>query len=213
MVEKYTITKKDEVFSLLKDKRNFEYMNEVLLRRLINEMKVIRFTEKTLLIKQDSENHFIYIIIRGGVTVYVDKKPLYMLRRTGDVFGELSFVTKAPSTASIVAEKDLGVMAISFSFLKKLNSMEFGLWLCRVIGDKLIRTSKLKTAEALPTTREKTTVNTKQAPFPLSTKPVAMPALAPTETAPVPVSNGLSAPGDELTAASPTDFSDSAETL
>jgi len=168
MVEKYTITKKEEVYNLLKDKRNFAYMSEELLRRLIDEMKVVRFTEKTLLIKQDGENHFIYIIVKGGVTVYVDKKPLYMLRRTGDVFGELSFVTKNPSTASIVAEKDLGVMAISFNFLKKMNSMELGLWLCRVIGDKLIRTSKLKIADAiaLPSPQQKTAAPKKETPKP-----------------------------------------------
>jgi len=144
MVEKYKITKKEEVFSLLKNKRNFTYMSESLLRRLINEMKVIRFTEKTLLLKQETENQFIYIIIKGSVTVYVDKKPLYTLRRTGDVFGELSFATKKPSTASIVADEGLGVMAISFKFLKKLNDIELGFWLCNVLGEKLVRTSKLK---------------------------------------------------------------------
>jgi cyclic nucleotide-binding protein len=144
MVEKYKITKKEEVFNLLKNKRNFNFMSESLLRRLINEMKVIRFTQKTLLIKQETENRFIYIIIKGSVTVYVDKKPLYTLRRTGDVFGELSFATKKPSTASIVAEEGLGVMAISFNFLKKLNDIELGFWLCNVLGEKLVRTSKLK---------------------------------------------------------------------
>jgi len=145
MVEKYKITKKGEVYELLKDKRNFQYMSESLLRRLINEMKVVRFTQKTLLLKQETENRFIYIIIRGKVTVYLDKKPLYTLRRTGDVFGELSFATKSPSSASVVAEEGLGVMAISFNYLKKLNDVEFGLWLCHVLGEKLVRTSKLKT--------------------------------------------------------------------
>ncbi len=149
MVEKYKITKKGEVYEMLKDKRNFQYMSETLLRRLINEMKIVRFTQKTLLLKQDTENHFIYIIIRGKVTVYLDKKPLYTLRRTGDVFGELSFATKSPSTASIVAEEGLGVMAISFNYLKKLNDVEFGLWLCHVLGEKLVRTSKLKTIRSI----------------------------------------------------------------
>ncbi|MFH2132889.1 MAG: cyclic nucleotide-binding domain-containing protein [bacterium] len=144
MVEKYKITKQEEVYNLLKTKRNFSYMSETLLRRLISEMKVVRFTKKTLLLKQDTENRFIYIIIKGAVTVYVYKKPLYTLRRTGDVFGELSFATKSPSTASIVAEEGLGVMAISFNYLKKLNDIEFGFWLCHVLGEKLVRTSKLK---------------------------------------------------------------------
>lgn len=168
MVEKYTITKKQEVFDLLKEKRNFSLMNSGLLKRLINEMKIVRFTKKTLLIKQNEENRFIYIIVKGGVTVYVDKKPLYMLRRTGDVFGELSFVNKSPSTASVVAEPDTGVMAISFKYLKKMNDIEFALWLCRVVGEKLIRTSKLKTAEGDPSQEKAAKPKAAKAPAPVA---------------------------------------------
>jgi len=47
MVEKYQITKKEEVYKILKNKRNFEYMSEALLRSLIDHMKVVRFTDET----------------------------------------------------------------------------------------------------------------------------------------------------------------------
>ena len=179
MVEKYKITKKGEVYELLKDKRNFQYMSERLLRRLIQEMKIVRFTKKTLLIKQDTQNRFIYIIIRGKVTVYLNKKPLYTLRRTGDVFGELSFATKSPSTASVVAEEGLGVMAISFNYLKKLNDVEFGLWLCHVLGEKLVRTSKLKTIR----TTENIDELEAEAPAKTDSKPSATASPGLTETA------------------------------
>jgi CRP-like cAMP-binding protein len=144
MAEKYSITKKEEVYNLLKNKRNFEYMSESLLRRLIDVMKVVRFREEKMLIKQGEENVYCYIIIKGSVSVYVDDQFLYQLRRTGDVFGEISFVTHQISTATIKAEKDLGVMVISFDFFNKVQNIELALWLARVIGEKLIRTSKLK---------------------------------------------------------------------
>jgi CRP-like cAMP-binding protein len=154
MVEKYSIIKKEEVYILLKNKRNFEYMSEPLLRRLIDVMKVVRFREERWLIKQGSENTNFYIIIKGSVSVYVDGKFLYKLKRTGDVIGEISFVTKSISTASIKADKDLGVIAVSYNFLNRLQSVELCLWLARVIGEKLIRTSKIKsgleTEEAFP---------------------------------------------------------------
>lgn len=144
MIEKYHIVKKEEVFILLKNKRNFEYMSEPLLRKLIDVMKVIRFRDERWLIKQGSENSIFYIIIKGSVSVYVDGKFLYKLRRTGDVIGELSFVTKSISTASVKADKDLGVIAVSYSFFNRLQSVELCLWLARVIAEKLIRTSKIK---------------------------------------------------------------------
>ncbi len=154
MAEKYSITKKEEVYKLLKNKRNFEFMSEALLRQLINVMKVVRFREERILIKQGAENAFCYIIIKGCVSVYVDGKFLYKLRRTGDVFGEISFVTQSISTATIKAEKDLGVMVISYSFFNKLKNIELALWLARVIGEKLIRTSKIKSVETASMSNE-----------------------------------------------------------
>ncbi len=154
MAEKYSITKKEEVYNLLKNKRNFEYMSESLLRQLIDVMKVVRFRKERILIKQGAENAFCYIIIRGSVSVYVDGKFLYKLRRTGDVFGEISFVTQSISTATIKAEKDLGVMVISYSFFNKLKNIELALWIARVIGEKLVRTSKIKSEGAAPAVNE-----------------------------------------------------------
>lgn len=147
MPEKYNITKKEEVYTLLKRKRNFEFMSEPLLRKLIDVMKVVRFREERLLIKQGTESAFFYIIIKGSVSVYVDGKFLYKLRRTGDVFGEISFISQEASTASIKADKDLGVIAISYSFFNKLKNVELALWLARVVAEKLVRTSKLKSSE------------------------------------------------------------------
>ncbi len=149
MLEKYQITKKEEVFNLLKDKRNFTFMDEGLLKKLIEVMKVVRFREERVLIKQGQENSFCYIIIKGSVSVYVDGKFLYKLRRTGDVFGEVSFVTQNISTATIKADKELGVMVISYSFFNKLQSVDLCLWLARVIGEKLTRTSKIKSSGSI----------------------------------------------------------------
>lgn len=145
MLEKYSITKKEEVFNLLKGKRNFEFMSERLLRKLIDVMKVIRFRDERVLLNQDAENSFCYIIIKGSVSVFVDGRFLYKLQRTGDIFGEISFITQSASTATIKAEKDLGVIAISYSFFNKLNDIELSMWLSRVLAEKLVRTSKLKT--------------------------------------------------------------------
>lgn len=158
MVEKYQITKKDEVYKILKSKRNFGHMSEKLLKALIDHMKVVRFTEKKILIKENTESNLLYIIITGCASIYLNKKLIYTLKRTGDVFGEVGFITKETASATVVAEKNLGVMAISYNFLKKNNSNEFWIWLCRILGEKLIRTSNLKSENLQPASKASNTV-------------------------------------------------------
>ncbi len=72
VVKEYFITKKQEVFEILKDKRNFIDMSETLLKRLLDYMKVYRFEKnKTIFIEGDTVKSF-YIIIKGGVSQYMN---------------------------------------------------------------------------------------------------------------------------------------------
>ena len=144
MVEKYLITKKDEVFDLLKKKPNFALMSEGLLKRLIESMKVSRYQKGDIIMKQAEPVDKFYIIIKGKASISVDAKYIYSLEETGDIIGEIGFLTGSVSSAAVIAENELGLVEISYEFLSKLNSIEFGLWLCRILGEKLIRTLNIK---------------------------------------------------------------------
>lgn len=144
MVEKYQITKKDEVFNLLKKKPNFALMSADLLKKLIETMKVSRYKKGDIVMKQAETVDKFYIIIKGSASISVDGKYIYSLKETGDVIGEIGFLTGSESSAAVMAENELGLVEISYGFLSKLNSIEFGLWLCRILGEKLIRTLNIK---------------------------------------------------------------------
>lgn len=145
MPQRYRIKKKDDVYKLLKKKRNFEFMNELLLQQLVDNMSVFRFKKGETVLTQGKRTKSFFILITGKVSVFVDKKYLYALNRTGDVVGELSFITQNPCSATVKASDDVGLVAIDRELLKKVNKVEFFLWLCRILGDKLVRTSKIKT--------------------------------------------------------------------
>ncbi len=148
MIEKYAITKKDEVFDLLKKKPNFALMPEDLLKKLIEKMKVSRYKKGDIVIKQAEAVDKFYIIIKGRASISVDEKYIYSLKETGDVIGEIGFLTGSVSSAAVIAENELGLVEISYKFLSHLNSIEFGLWLCRILGEKLIRTLDIKRSKS-----------------------------------------------------------------
>lgn len=173
MIKKYKITKKEEVIRLLKGKRNFEYMSDTMLRRLIETMKVIRFEKEVDLLRQGQESSMFYIIIKGKAQVYVDGEFVYKLQRTGDVFGEVSFVTRSVATATIRTEKDLGVIGISYRFLEKMADVEFCMWLCRIMAEKLVRTSKLKVSGSQSQSQGNTPVQDMVASVGDSSEPVS----------------------------------------
>ncbi len=63
MTQKYLITKKDEVFNLLKKKTNFALMSDDLLKKLIEEMRVSRYKKDDIIMKQGEVVEYFYIII------------------------------------------------------------------------------------------------------------------------------------------------------
>lgn len=144
MAEKYQITKKEEVFELLKKKPSFSLMSEDLLMRLIEKIKVSRYQKGDLVMKQGEKFDKFYIVIKGSASISVDDKYIYSLNQTGDIIGEIGFLTGSESSAAVSAENELGLIEITYDFLSKLNSIEFGLWLCRILGEKLIRTLNIK---------------------------------------------------------------------
>ncbi len=147
MPEQYTITKKEEVFQLLKKKPNFALMSDDLLKKMIEKMKVLRYKKGDPIVTQGEVVDNFYIVIKGSASIHVDDKFIYDLEQSGDIIGEISFLTGDACSASVSAKNDLGLVVITYDFLSHLASIEFGFWLCRVLGEKLIRTLKIKSSK------------------------------------------------------------------
>ncbi len=67
----------------------------------------------------DPEDHRVYFLLMGSVSVYVDEKYILTLRRPWDIFGEMSICSAAPRSASVVADELVQVIAINASVIHK----------------------------------------------------------------------------------------------
>ena len=124
-IEKLSKSLKEELFleangSILnKYSMFFANYSETMLRALMHKMKEVRFNPEDLIFSQNTlDDSEIYFIIKGKVEIFVDtqkriggktqRQSLQNLTE-GDVFGELSFFTGQPRTAS-AKSKDFSSM-------------------------------------------------------------------------------------------------------
>lgn len=132
-----------DVYNTLKSKRSFQHMPTKMFRRLVNAMRVHRFNPGDLILEQGEKNDHIYVILKGSVSVEIDGRILYNLNRVGDVIGEMSFITSSICSASVVAVTELNLLTISTDNLQKIGDTDFYIWLCRILTEKLSRTSRM----------------------------------------------------------------------
>lgn len=136
-----------DIIANLKTQRNFEHMSEDMLKKLLRVMKVAHYEHGAILMEQGKDFPYTCILLKGRVAVFVDNKHIVDLRRTGDVIGEMSFVNEGPCTATVKAESACDLILISKSTLTELGDTDFYIWLCRVLSDKLKRTTDLLSKE------------------------------------------------------------------
>ncbi|MGK5092134.1 cyclic nucleotide-binding domain-containing protein [Deltaproteobacteria bacterium TL4] len=130
------------IYNVLKTKRTFQLMPDPMLRSLVINMKVLRVKKGENVLVQNEPSPYVYLLLRGKVAVLVDGTLIYNFARIGDIFGEISYLNKTPCTATIRAEENLELLALTHKILAKIGGTDFYLWLCRILSDKLSRTSK-----------------------------------------------------------------------
>ncbi len=133
----------------------FRYLNEQEEKSLMEQGGISRFQEDEVIIKEGDEQNAIHIIHEGIVRVEKDSSgfPLELSRLTaGQIFGEMSFVSKIPATASIVADGEVEVYIIDGDLVEpilKTNPDLFGRFyksLAEILSNRLSKTSELFSA-------------------------------------------------------------------
>ncbi len=150
------------IFNLLKQSRYLKHAGDQRIAKLVSISSFKTAKKGETLLRQGEPNQEVYLIVSGIISVYVDGEYIYNLCRVGDIFGEMSVITGAPSSATICAEEDLQLITVSSSILKnikennehELHSILYE-WFSRILSDKLNKTSqKAKLFEAVNTRLE-----------------------------------------------------------
>jgi CRP-like cAMP-binding protein len=127
----------------------FEPFEEDELHHLMSMSKIRKYTPGEKIFKQGSSDTWLYFLVYGKVRLMKDDKPMALLQRRGDIFGEMGAIECAPRSASAVAYGEVVCLATDIYYIEQLTGtdrMAFGYVIYRVfagvLADRLRRTTE-----------------------------------------------------------------------
>lgn len=142
-----------EILKILNLSRLFNQFEDEQLMDLISISRVDSFEKGDKILVEATENDRVYILLEGQIVVYAEDEFILALQRQGDIFGEMSVITKSLTTATVYADSAVHVFTISSKDIYEsgehaLRSMIFKIFL-DILTEKLtLTTNKVKGFQA-----------------------------------------------------------------
>jgi CRP-like cAMP-binding protein len=105
---------------LLRRQPIFQSLEEAERERLVEGSHSLRFGRGELIIEQGASGDSMFVLLRGEATVSIQsngQSSRVAGLRGGDCFGEMSLLTGAPRSATVIAQTDCDVLEIQKSLL------------------------------------------------------------------------------------------------
>lgn len=128
---------------VLKDIQKFEIFEpfqEDELQHLMSMSKIRKYRPGERIFEQGSSDTWLYFVVYGKVRLLKDEKPVALLQRRGDIFGEMGALECAPRSATAVAVGETVCLATDIYYIEQLtgtDKLAFGYVIFRVFAGVL----------------------------------------------------------------------------
>jgi CRP-like cAMP-binding protein len=130
----------------------FEPFQEDELRHLIAMSKIRKYSSGETVFKENSADTWLYFLVYGKIRLMKDGKPVALLQRRGDIFGEMGAIECAPRSASAVAQGETVCLATDIYYIEQLtgkDKLAFGYVIYRVFAGVLAERLRITTEELM----------------------------------------------------------------
>ena len=130
----------------------FEPFQDDELHHLMSMSKIRKYKAGETVFDQGSADTWLYFLVYGKVRLIKDGKPVALLQRRGDVFGEMGAIECAPRSASAVAVGETVCLATDIYYIEQLtgnDKLAFGYVIYRVFSGILADRLRVTTEELL----------------------------------------------------------------
>ena len=135
-----------DILAVLKDARLFSQFSDNQLKQLISFSSVDSYNAGQTIIEQGVKNDKIFILLNGHVSIHTDDEFILNLRRQGDLVGEISVITKQPTTAKVIADTAVDLFTIPSDNINQSGQIELKSTLYKlfldILTEKLTMTTK-----------------------------------------------------------------------
>ena len=118
------------------------------LRGILKLSRMIKCEPGEKIIEEGEVDNLIYFLVSGEVGIEKEGETITILKRRGDLFGEMGIIDGSPRSASIVAIEETACLAVDASYVDQLKGdekMAFTAILYRVFSE--ILASRLRDAD------------------------------------------------------------------
>ena len=127
------------------------------LKELLRISKIVRYAPKELIVDESSYDGWIYYLISGRVRIVKSGNELAVLRRTGDVFGEVGGMGSGDLSVSVYALEEATCLKIDISSVDGLpneNRWVFRYVIYRGLAEVLAKRLRITTEKFLSAKEE-----------------------------------------------------------
>ncbi len=111
----------DQLIEVLKQIPIFKPFKDENLRNLLRLSKIRTFSPAEFIIEEGKREKTMYLLISGSVTISKNNKTIVNLKRSGDIFGEMSLLEDEPRSATVTSESETSCLVIDVEYLESLN--------------------------------------------------------------------------------------------
>jgi PAS domain S-box-containing protein len=113
-----------EILEYLKKSRLFSYLPNRIFEQLLSLSHFEDYPSGSEILIEGAVNTKVFFLIGGAVGVYAGGNKISKLRRKGDIFGEMSIISKKPCSASIIAETPVKLFSIKAKHIGEYTDIE-----------------------------------------------------------------------------------------
>lgn len=140
-----------EILLSISRSRAFSHLEKEKLGHIASLANFRRFSKGDTILTEGDENHDLYFLLKGSVSVYSGGKFVCRYGRAGDIFGEMSVVAEAPVSATVVTNEDVETIIIDGGIVggfKSANDHELVTVFYKLFSLSLLEKLRLTTLKA-----------------------------------------------------------------
>jgi CRP-like cAMP-binding protein len=152
MKETTFLEENERLLEFLKKVPVFDPFDQTELNRLIQISKLIIFEDGECILAEGSADHWLYFLVQGSVRITKAGQDVTILKRRGDIFGEMGVIATAPRSASAYAVGSTVCLSTDFSRIEQFdekNKVLTGYVLYRIFSEILVSRLKSTTEELM----------------------------------------------------------------
>jgi len=134
----------EKVLRILKDADKFSPFSTEDIVSFLDNGKLLEYDKNEEILNESKREFFVYFIMSGGVKIARDGKELKTLRRTGEIFGDISHIEPSSKPVTVTALKKTLVLRLDSSKAdQNINAKDLALGytiyriFCEVLADRL----------------------------------------------------------------------------